>query len=176
MPATFDDDFALWLTQHGNERATAVNVLEFRHTAWGPGGGVVGSIWVCDHGDPFTATTEAPPVTFTAEPLGFIADITADNVSTEQRVTIQLDNANGLVAQQLRALTDADLQEPVVVVYRAYLDTKPSAPAIDPLTLFVVNVNMTRLAVECEAAADLLPNIQAGLRYTLEAYPPLAFL
>lgn len=176
MPANFDAEFAKWLTQHGNERAVAVNVLEFRHTAWGPGGGVVGSIWVSDYGEVFTATTEPPEVTFDADPLGFIAEIAADNVSTEQRVTIQLDNANGLVAQQLRELDDDDLQTPVQVVYRAYLDSERGAPAIDPLTLFVVNVNMTRLALECEASAEVLPNVGAGTRYTLDLFPSLAYL
>jgi hypothetical protein len=176
MPANFDSDFAKWLTQHGNERAVAVNVLEFRHTAWGPGGGVVGSIWVSDFGEPFEATTEPPAVAFTAQPLGFTVDLATDNVTTEQRVTLRLDNANGLVAQQLRALTDAQLAEAVNVVYRCYLDTKRTAPAIDPLTLFVVNATMTRLAVELEASADVLPNTPAGTIYTIEKYPPLAFL
>jgi len=176
MPATFDNDFALWLTQHGNERAVAVNVLEFVHPAWGPGGGVPGSIWVTDYGDVFTATTEAPVRTFDAEPLGFTVSTAADNVSTEQRVTIQLDNANGLVAKELRALTDADLQTPVQVIYRAYLDTNRAAPAIDPLTLFVISASMTRLAVEIEASAEVLPNIGAGTRYTLDRFPPLAYL
>lgn len=173
MPANFDAEFAKWLTQHGNERAVAVNVLEFLHPKWNVSGH---GIFVSDYGDVFTATTEPPAFTFDAQPLGFMIDTAADNVSTEQRVTIQLDNANGLVAQQLRSLLPADLQDPVQVVYRAYLDSKRTAPAIDPLQLFVVNVNMTRLAVECEASAEVLPNIQAGLRYTLEDYPPLAFI
>jgi hypothetical protein len=170
MPATFDPEFAKWLTQHGNERATAVNVLEFVHPAWGA------PIFVCDHGEVFTAQTEPPVVTFNAQPLGFMADIASDNVSTEQRVTITIDNANGLVAQQLRALTDEDKQTPVHIIYRAYLDTRRSAPAIDPLDLFVVSVSMTRLAVECEASAEVLPNIGAGIRYTLDRFPPLAYL
>ena len=170
MPATFDNDFALWLTQHGSERSVAVNVLEFIHDKWG------GSLWVSDYGDVFTATTEAPVRTFDAQPLGFTADIGADNVSTEQRVTLRLDNANGLVAQQLRSLDDDDLQDPVQVVYRAYLDTNRSAPAIDPLTLFVTNVQMNRLVLEVEGSADVLPNMSAGLRYTLDDYPPLAYL
>ena|SRR3982750_3922339 len=170
MPASFDSDFAKWLTQHGNERAVAVNVLEFIHPAWG------GSMWVSDYGDVFSAQTEPPVVAFDADPLGFMVQIAADNVSTEQRVTIQLDNANGLVAQQLRALTDADLQESVQVIYRAYLDTKRSAPALDPVTLFVISVSMTRLAIECEASAEVLPNIGAGTRYTLDEFPSLAFV
>ena len=173
MPATFDAEFAKWLTQHGNERAVAVNVLEFLHAKWNVSGH---GIFVSDYGDLFTATTEAPAFTFTAQPLGFLIDTAADNVSTEQRVTITLDNANGLVAQQLRSLLPADLQDPVQVIYRAYLDSARGAPAIDPLQLFVVNVNMNRLAVECEASADVLPNIQAGQRYTLEKYTPLAFI
>lgn len=173
MPATFDDEFAKWLTQHGNERAVAVNVLEFLHPAWNVAGH---GIFVSDYGDVFTATTEPTAFTFDAQPLGFIVETASDNVSTEQTVTIQLDNANGLVAQQLRQLDDADLQDPVQVVYRAYLDTERDAPAIDPLNLFVVNISMNRLALEVEASADVLPNIQAGRRYTLEAFPPLAFL
>ena len=169
MPANFDDDFALWLTQHGNERASAVNVLEFIHPAWG-------SIFVSDYGDVFEAQTEPPAVAFAAQPLGFSADLASDNVTTEQRVTLRLDNVNGLIGQQLRSLDDDDLQIPVQVVYRAYLDTDRAGPAIDPLTLFVVNVNMTRPVIELEASADVLPNVGAGLRYTLEDYPPLAYL
>lgn len=176
MPATFDNDFTLWLTQHGNERAVAVNVLEFVHPAWGPGGGVPGSLWVTDYGDIFTAQTEPPVRTFDAQPLGFTVAVAADNVSTEQRVTIQLDNANGLVAKELRALTDADLQIAVQAIYRPYLDTNHGAPAIDPLTLFVISVSMTRLAVELEASAEVLPNIGAGTRYTLDRFPSLGYL
>lgn len=173
MPATFDSDFAIWLTQHGNERSVAVNVLEFKHPAWDVAGH---GIFVSDYGDDFVATTESPAFTFTAAPLGFTADLATDNTTTEQRVVLRLDNANGLVAQQLRALDDTALQTAVQVIYRTYLDTKRTAPAIDPLTLFVTNTNMTRLIVECEASADVLPNVGAGSRYTLDNYPPLAFL
>jgi hypothetical protein len=175
MPATFDESFALWLTQHGNERAIAVNVLEFRHEKWGPGGGVVGSIWVSDYGEPFEATTEAA-VAFTADLLGFEIEVAADNVTTEQRIMIRLDNVNGTVAQHLRALDFDDLQKEVQVVYRVYLDTDRSQPAIDPLTLFVVNASMTRTIVELEASADILPNVSAGTRYTIDDFPPLVWL
>lgn len=171
MPANFDRAFALWLTQHGNERAVAVNVLEFAHPAF------AAPIFVSDYGDDFQATTEeSTPRTFTAIPLGFTVEVNADNVSTEQRVQIRLDNVNGAVANQLRALTDEDLQVPVQVTYRAYLDTDRSGPAIDPLTLYVTTATMTRLAVECEATADYLPNVASGQRYTIETFPVLQFL
>lgn len=168
MPANFDHDFALWLTQHGNERAVAVNVLAFIHPKWG-------EIYVSDFGDTFAATTEtgAP---FEAIPLGFAVDLAADNVSTEQRIVIRLDNANGAVADQLRSLDDEDLQTEVQIIYRAYLDTDRSAPAFDPLKLLVTQTSMTRPVVEVEGSADSLPNVGAGLRYTLEEFPPLAFL
>jgi hypothetical protein len=175
MPATFDESFALWLTQHGNEKAIAVNVLEFRHEKWGPGGGVLGSIFVSDFGEPFEATTEEP-VAFTADMLGFQIEVAADNVTTEQRIQIRIDNVNGVVAQHLRALDDEDIQKPVQVVYRVYLDTDRSTPAIDPLTLYVVSATMTRPLVEIEASADQLPNVQAGSRYTIDAFPPLVWL
>ena len=175
MPATFDREFSLWLTQHGNERAVAVNVLEFRHQKWGPGGGVDGSLWVSDFGEPFTATTEAA-LDFTAVPLGLTIDVAADNVTTEQRIMIRLDNVNGAVATELRTLDDDDLQLPVGVVYRAYLDTDTTAPAIDPLQLYATNVRMNRPLVEVEASADALPNVMAGTRYTLEAFRALAYL
>lgn len=168
MPAVFDDAFALWLTQHGNERAVAVNVLEFQHPAFG-------SLWASDFGEPFDAMTETS-APFTALPLGLDIDVASDNVTTEQRITMRLDNVNGYVAQQLRALTDEDLQTPVQVIYRAYLDTDRSGPAIDPLTLFVTNARMTRPLVELEASADLLPNVRAGMRYTIDDFPPLVYL
>ena len=175
MPATFDESFALWLTQHGNERAIAVNVLEFRHEKWGPGGGVIGSLWVSDFGEPFEATTESA-VAFTAEMLGFEIEVAADNVTTEQRIMIRLDNVNGRVAHELRSLDDDDLQKSVQVVYRVYLDTDRSAPKIDPLTLYVVSASMTRPLVELEASADILPNVQSGSRYTIDDFPTLVWL
>jgi hypothetical protein len=175
MPATFDKDFALWLTQHGNERAVAVNVLEFQHAKWGPGAGVPGSLWVSDYGEPFDASTETG-LAFTAVPLGLTIDVAADNVTTEQRIMIRLDNVNGAVARELRSLDDDDIQKSVLVVYRAYLDTDRTGPAIDPLTLVATTVRMNRPLVEVEASADALPTVQAGTRYTLEAFPALAFI
>ena len=170
MPANFDDDFARWLTQHGNQRACAVNVLQFTHPAFAGG-----SLWVSDYGEPFTADTEggAP---FTATPLGFEIDVAADNVTTEQRVAIRLDNINGYVARQLRALSDEQIQQAVQVTYRAYLDNDPAGPQIDPLTLYVTNARMARQVVELEASADLLPNVRAGIRYTVDDFPPLIYL
>jgi hypothetical protein len=174
MPATFDSAFALWLTQHGSERSIAVNVLQFSHAKWNA---TTGPIYVSDFGEDFTATTEPPTsVAFTATPLGFMIDATADNVSTEQRIMVRIDNAHGAVAQQLRSLTDEDLLTPVSVTYRTYLDTDRSGPVIDPLTMYATNINMNRLTVECEITADYLPNVGAGTRYTIEDYPPLAYL
>jgi hypothetical protein len=171
MPATFDESFALWLTQHGNERAIAVNVLEFVHPSF-PGDH---SMWVSDYGEPFQATDETARA-FTADMLGFQIDVAADNVTTEQRITIRIDNVNGAVAQQLRALDDDDIQETVQVIYRVYLDTDRSTPAIDPLSLVVTAVTMTRPIVEIEASADMLPNVQAGSRYTIDDFPTLVWL
>jgi len=168
MPANFDEAFALWLTQHGNERAAAVNVLEFQHASFG-------SLFACDFGEPFEALTE-DGTAFTAQPLGLDIDIAADNVTTEQRITIRLDNVNGYVAQQLRALTDEDIQTPVLVIYRAYLDTDREGPQIDPLALYVTAARMTRPVVELEASADFLPNVRAGIRYTVDEFPPLVYL
>jgi hypothetical protein len=170
VPATFDDDFARWLTQHGNERAAAVNVLQFRHPSF------PADLWVSDYGVPFTGQTEAPAVAFTAVPLGIDINVVADNVTTEQRVSIRLDNVNGYVAQQLRALNDDDIQDAVEVIYRVYLDTSPNEPSIDPLALFVTSARMTRPLVELEASADALPNVRAGIRYTIDDFPPLVFL
>lgn len=168
MPALFEREFNLWLTQHGSERAAAVDVLEFLHPKWG-------SVVVANYGEPFTAKRETG-TEFTAIPLGFTIDVAGDNVSTEQRVLIRLDNANGAVAQQLRSLTDEDLQVPVVAIYRAYLDSDLEAPQIDPLSLYVTSISLTRLVVEVEASADLLPNVGAGTRYTIDNFRPLVYL
>ena len=169
MPANIDRDYSLWLTQHGQANAVAVSVLEFRHdTAFAP-------IFVSDYGESFAARTETA-VDFVAQPLGFVVDLAADNVTTEQRVLIRMDNANGLVMETLRQLTPAQLQTPVTVIYRAYLDTKRTQPALDPVTLYVTNITGTRLAVEVEASADALPNVTAGFRYTLDRFPSLAYL
>lgn len=168
MPAIFDSAYAQWLTQHGEVRAQGVTVIEFMHPKFG-------SKFVSDYGDPFAARTEAG-VDFIAQPLGFIIDRAADNLSTEQRISFRLDNANGQITNELRSLTLDDLQTPVAVTVRVYLDSKRTLPAYDPIELFVTNTKATRLAVELEASADQLPNVTAGIRYTFDLFPPLVFL
>lgn len=172
MPASFDSDFAKWLTQHGHVRAQGVNVLEFNHRGDPP---AFPTQWVSDYGDVFEGRTESGE-DFVAQPLGFTFDAAADNLSTQQLVLIRMDNVNGRVTSLLRALTENDLQEQVVVTYRAYLDTKRNAPAYDALELFATNVRMVRLAVEVEVSADQMPNVTAGIRYTFDRFPPLVFL
>lgn len=168
MPAIYSSDYAQWLTQHGNQRAIGVNVLQFSHPRFG-------DKYVSSYSDAFAATTEAG-VPFTAEPLGFSVDSWADNLSTEQRLVLRLDNANGAVTRELRSLTLDDLQIPVGLTARVYLDSHRSAPAYEPVQLAVTNTKATRLAVECEASADVMPNVTAGLRYTFDLFPSLVYL
>jgi len=168
MPASFDSSYAQWLTQHGEVRAQGVTVLQFSHSHFG-------DRYVSDYGEPFTARTESD-VEFTAEPLGFLIDQATDNLSTEQRIMLRLDNANGAITKELRALDLDDLQEPVVLIVRVYLDSKRSAPAYDPIELFITNTKANRLVVECEASADALPNVTSGIRYTFDLFPPLVYL
>ena len=180
MPADFDTQFALWLTQHGEEYAQGVNVLEFYHPAFG-------TYWVSDYGEALSLRTEAPytsgdgfpfsgGLVFEAAALGFNIDLASDNVSTEQKIKIRMDNANGAVTSALRLLDLDDLQIPLRVTYRVYLDTHRTAPAFDPLALFVINVTSTRLAVEVEASVEALPNVASGIRYTLDLFPPLVYI
>jgi len=168
MPATFDHDFAVWLSQHGQERAQGVNVLQFEHPK-------IGVHWITDYGDEFLARTEGAEE-FTALPVGFTFDYAADNLTTQQSVVIRIDNVHGLVTSLLRELDLDDLQTALVVTYRAYLDTKRNAPAYDPLTLFATDVRMLRAAIEMEVSADQMPNVTAGIRYTFDRFPPLVLL
>lgn len=172
MPATLDPLYAQWLTQHGQVRAQAVNVLEFTHLAPAP---AFAPLYVSDFGEPFTATLETA-VEITAQALGFTIDSSLDNLTTQQRLVIRMDAANGLVMDQFRALTLDDLQYAVTLTHRVYLDTKRTAPVMDPLVLYVTRLDATRLAVELEASDEPFPNISTGLRYTLERFPTLAYL
>jgi len=176
MPAAYDRQFALWLTQHGQPRAASVNVLEFVHPRWVVAGtNPTGSIWVSDYGDTFDAIAEDARA-FSAQPIGLMVDLVADNLTTEQRLTIRLDNVNGLVMSQLRLLSPDDLQTPIALNYRCYLDSKRTAPAIDPAQLVVAEIKAMRTIVEIVATVDVLPNTPAGMRYILDNFPPLAYL
>jgi hypothetical protein len=168
MPAAFEIDYAKWLTQHGDVRAQGVTVLQFTHPRFG-------TRYVSKYGQDFAARTEEG-VDFIAEPLGFSVDQATDNLSTEQRVLLRLDNANGAITKELRTLTLDDLQTPVAVIVRIYLDTRRLAPAYTPIALFVTNTKATRLVVECEASADALPNVASGIRYTFDLFPTLVYL
>lgn len=172
MPTTLDPLYAQWLTQHGQVRSNAVNVLEFVHLAPTP---AFAPIYVSDYGEEFKARLETG-VDIVARALGFTIDGAVDNLTTEQRVIIRMDAVNGAVMDQFRALSMDDLQSPVQIVHRAYMDTKRSAPVMDPLLLYVTQLKATRVAVEIEASIEPFPNVSTGKRYLLEHFPTLAYL
>lgn len=161
-------DYQLWATQHGLADAQLVQVLEFQHPHWG-------SIFVSDYGIDFAATTEAA-VAFTASPVSFTVDLPTSTPTTQQDMTIKMDALGGLVMGNVRALSDAERQVPIVVILRFYLDADPGAPCLAPFTFIVLNISGTRLVVQFICAATLLPNVAAGIRYTIEDFPSMAFL
>ena len=161
-------DYQLWATQHELADAQLVQVLEFQHPAWG-------SIFLCDYGADFTGTTEAA-VQFTATAVSFTIDLPASTPTTQQEMTIKLDALGGAVMQQVRDLTDAQRAVPIKVIYRPYLDRDPGAPCLDPASFVILNFSATRLVTQLECAATVLPNIAAGIRYTIDEFPSLAYL
>src|SRR5262245_320015 len=160
-------DYELWVTQHGLPDAQQVQVLEFKHEAWG-------SLWVTDYGTPFSGTTEEP-VDFTAEPVAFTLDLPKSGSTTQQELIVRMDALGGYVINQIRQMTDADRESPIELIWRAYLDSDHSAPAIDSLSFELLDISATRLAVEMRCAGTVFPNVQVGIRYTIDRFPTLAY-
>jgi hypothetical protein len=161
-------DYELWATQHGMAGAQLVQVLQFSH----PG---MTDLWVCDYGVPFEGTSEAPTA-FTATPVSFTCELPASNPTTQQELQIKMDSLGGAVVAYVRGMTDAQRALPVQVFYRVYLDTDPGAPCLDPLQFVVTDLSATRIAAQINCAATVLPNVGAGIRYTIDQFPTLAYL
>jgi len=163
-----DPDYELWATQHALVDVQCVQVLEFQHQKWG-------SLWITDYGAQFTGKTETN-VSFTAEPVAFRVDPPKSGVTTQQEFVLRMDALGGYVISNIRNMTDAERNIPIKLVWRLYLDSKPNAPSLDPLDFYIVDVSATRLVVEIRAAATILPNVAAGIRYTIDRFPTLAYL
>jgi len=161
-------DYELWATQHGLIDVQQLQVLEFRHSTWG-------SLWITDYGVPFVGTTEAA-VQFQAVPVAFTVELPKQTTTTQSELTLRMDALGGYVINNIRNMTDADRTEAVGVFWRAYLDNRPSVPALDTLQFVLVDVQATRLAVELRCAATMLSNVQSGTRYTIDRFPTLAYL
>ena len=161
-------DYELWVTQHALVDAQQVQVLEFQHSAWG-------SLWVSDYGAPFTGKTESG-TSFTAEAVAFTVQLPQSGNTTQQELTLRMDALGGFVISQIRQMTDAQRDLPITLIWRAYLDNNPNTPAMDALTFEILNVSATRVAVEMQCAATVFPNVQVGIRYTIDRFPSLAYL
>jgi hypothetical protein len=161
-------DYELWATQHGAVDAQSVQVLEFVHSKWG-------SLWLTDYGAQFAATAEDSRA-FVAEPVGFEVELPKQTSSTQSEMNLRLDALGGYVMSQVRAMTDAQRTESIVLNWRLYLDTHRAAPQLDPLSFVVTNIGGTRLLVEFQCAATAFPNIASGMRYTIDNFPSLAYL
>lgn len=162
-------DYALWLTQHDLQEVAMAQVLEFQHPGWG-------SLWVTDYGRELEARTAASAVPFTALPVAFTLDKPQSGQSTQQDLTIKLDALGGRVLAYIRGLSDAQRRTPVKVIYRVYLDNELLHPVLDPLTFELRDISATRLVTELHCAVTVLPNMIAGIRYTLDAFPTLSYL
>lgn len=166
MPSAYE----LWLTQHGLQEVAQPQVLEFQHPAWG-------SLWVTDYGRELEANV-GPPINapFVAVPVAFTLDRPQSGQSTQQELVIKLDALGGRVLGYIRGLTDLQRRTAVRVVYRIYLDNDLSAPAVAPLTFELRDVAATRLVTELHCMVTILPNVIAGIRYTLDTFPTLAYV
>lgn len=163
-----DPDYELWATQHALIDAEELQVLEFSHPTWG-------SLWLTDRGIDFPAKTEGD-LAFVAVAVNFTIELPKSGDSTQQEMTVRLDALGGQVVNQIRQMSDADRAIPIACIYRVYLDTKPDLPVLDPLEFVVLGVTATRLVAELRCAAELLPNVAAGIRYTIDNFPTLAYL
>lgn len=164
-----DADYELWATQHGFIDAQEVQVLEFKHPAWPD------SLWLTNRGIDFPATTEDAR-SFVAVAVNLTIQLPESGASTQQEMVVQLDALGGQVVQQIRQLTPEQRKQAINVFYRVYLDTKPALPVLDPLAFEVLSVSANRSVAELRCAASVLPNVAAGTRYTIDAFPTLAYL
>lgn len=165
MPTAYE----LWLTQHDLADVAQAQVLEFQHPAWG-------SLWITDYGSEFTASARPGGGAFVALPVAFTLDRPQSGQSTQQDLTIKLDALGGRVLGYIRALTEAQRRTPVRLLYRVYLDNDLTQPVLEPLVFELRDVAATRLVTELHCAVTTLPNVIAGIRYTLDAFPTLAYV
>ena len=163
-----DPEYERWATQHAHIDAQQIQVLQFAHPKWG-------SLWLSDYGIDWPAMTE-DGLAFTALAVAFTVELPKSGNSTQQELLIRMDALGGQVISQIRAFTDAERRIPIIVTYRVYLDSQPGAPVTDPLEFLALDVSATRLAVELRCAATILPNVAAGVRYTIDRFPTLAYL
>lgn len=165
MPSAYE----LWLTQHDLADVAQAQVLEFQHNSWG-------SLWVTDYGSEFTARTAPGAAEFTALPVAFTLDRPQSGQSTQQDLTIKMDALGGRVLGYIRGLSDMQRRTPVRVLYRIYLDNDLTRPVLDPLSFELRDLAATRLVTELHCAVTTLPNVIAGIRYTLDTFPTLAYV
>lgn len=162
-------DYELWLTQHDLQDVAQAQVLEFQHPSWG-------SLWVTDYGAEFAARTSPTAAEFVAAPVAFTLDKPQTGTSTQQELTIKMDALGGRVLAYVRGLSDAQRLTPVRVLYRIYLDNDLTRPVLDPMVFELRDIAATRLVTELHCAVTTLPNVIAGIRYTLDSFPTLVYV
>lgn len=163
------NSYELWLTQHALQDVAQAQVLEFQHYAWG-------SLWITDYGSEFAARVVPGGAAFVALPVAFTLDRPQSGQSTQQDLTIKLDALGGRVLGYIRDLTEEQRRAPIRVIYRIYLDNDLTQPVLEPLVFELRDVAATRLVTELHCAVTTLPNVIAGIRYTLDTFPTLAYV
>jgi hypothetical protein len=168
MPTPYE----LWLAQHGFQEVQQIQVLEFIHPA------VPQTAAVTDYGQEIRVqgSKVGGAYWFTAYPVAFTLDRPQSGQSTQQDLTIKMDALGGRVVSYIRQLNYAQRQVPMQVVYRIFLDNDLRAPVMDPVLFQVRDVSAARLVTEIHCTVTTLPNVIAGIRYTLETFPTLAYV
>lgn len=162
----FQEQFKEWLSSAPAD-GVPIDTVEIFHPKWGP-------IYLARWRTPVTAKLETG-VFVSFQAADFIIEQIPIEEGTGQTIKALINGLDGALYEQIKGLTVAERQTPILVTYRLYLNTLLQFPLINPPPILEVSLaEADKDKVSLELSPSALPNILSGKYYLIKDFPGLS--
>lgn len=167
MNTDYTTAYRRWLTGAQTDR-TVVETIAVKHSAWG-------TTYLANWDQNFEATLDngVTRVTFLASQFNF--DLPSMTDTTEQSCGLTVSSLDGIIYENLRAMTATQREEAIEIKYRIYFSDDDTQPLADTITWTVHSVAVTMDTIRAELRSIPLRVRRIGQYYTQENFSALIY-
>ena len=167
MNEDYTNAYRRWLAGAQTDKAI-VETIAVKHSSWG-------TTYLANWDQNFTATLDngVTRVTFLSSQFNF--DLPSMTDTTEQAAGLTVSALDGIIYENLRAMSASDREEPIEIKYRIYFSDDDTTPLTDTITWTVHSVAVTMDTIRAELRSIPLRVRRIGTYYTQENFDVLIY-
>ena len=167
MNEDYTNAYRRWLAGAQTDKVV-VETIAVKHSSWG-------TTYLANWDQSFDATLDNGVTRVTFLPSQFNFDLPSMTDTTEQAAGLTVSSLDGIIYENLRAMSATDREEPIEIKYRLYFADDDTTPLADTITWTVHSVAVTMDTIRAELRSIPLRVRRIGTYYTQENFDVLIY-